>query len=112
MPGTSELVDIPVTASLTCRKIRSLEAGSVYAWETAEGDTGNILIDPGGSVARPCTPEGIALGDMFLDKNVGNVENPASDPKIRRAFLIAASVIFQEGERQGLLPDKITRTYW
>lgn len=103
---------IPVTASLTCRKIHSLEAGSVYAWETAEGVTGNILIDPEGSVARPCTLEGITLGDMRLDKDIGNVENPEPDPKLRRAFLIAASAIFQEGERQGRLPDKITRTYW
>jgi len=105
-------VEIPVTASLTCRKPLSLEAGSVYAWETAEGATGNILIDPEGSVARPCTLEGITIGDMLLDKNVGNVENPDPDPKLRRAFLIAASAIFQEGERQGQLPDKITRTYW
>ncbi|MDT0436346.1 MULTISPECIES: hypothetical protein [Streptomyces] len=100
-----------MAASLTCAKTASLDVGSVYAWET-EGETGNILIGPEGSVARPCTLEGIALGDMFLDKNVGNVENPDPDPKLRRAFLIAASVIFQEGERQGQLPDKITRTYW
>jgi hypothetical protein len=105
-------VEVPVTASLTCRKIHSLEAGSVYAWEPAEGVTGNILIDPEGSVARPCTLEGMTFGDMLLDKNVGNLENPAPDPKLRRAFLIAASAIFQEGERQGRLPDKITRTYW
>ncbi len=103
---------IPVTASLTCRKIHSLEAGSVYAWEAAEGVTGNILIDPEGSVARPCTLEGTTLGDMLLDKNIGNVGNPDPDPKLHRAFLIAASAIFQEGERQGRLPDKITRTYW
>ncbi|MDQ0578976.1 hypothetical protein [Streptomyces rishiriensis] len=101
-----------MTASLTCRMIHSLEAGSVYAWENAEGGTGNILIEPEGSVARLCTPEGIILGDMLLDKNVGNVENPDPDPKVRRSFLMAASVIFQEGERQGRLPDKITRTYW
>ncbi|MFE3604857.1 hypothetical protein [Streptomyces goshikiensis] len=101
-----------MTASLTCRKVLSLGAGSVYAWETAEGVTGNIMIDPEGSLARPCTPEGIAIGDMLLDKNVGNVENPDPDPKIRRAFLIAASAIFQEGERQGRLPDEVTRTYW
>ncbi|MEU1295176.1 hypothetical protein ABZ439_22400 [Streptomyces sp. NPDC005840] len=100
-----------MAALLTCAKTAFLEVGSVYAWET-EGETGNILIDPEGSVARPCTLEGIAFGDMFLDKNVGNVENPDPDPKLRRAFLIAASVIFQEGERQGQLPDKITRTYW
>ncbi|WP_162492344.1 hypothetical protein [Streptomyces sp. CFMR 7] len=49
---------------------------------------------------------------MLLDKNVGNVENPDPDPELRRAFLIAASVIFQEGKRQGRLPGKITRTYW
>jgi hypothetical protein len=102
----------PVTASLWCRKTLSLDAGSVYAWETAEGATGHILIDPQGSVARPCTMEGIALGDMLLDKSVGNVENPDPDPRVRRAFLIAASAIFQGGERQGRPPDKITRTYW
>ncbi|MFG3552312.1 hypothetical protein [Streptomyces sp. NPDC047725] len=101
-----------MTASLACKRIHSLGAGSVYAWETAEGVTGNILIDPEGSVARPCTLEGITLGDMLLDKNIGNVENPDPDPKLRRAFLIAASAIFQEGERQGRLPDKITRAYW
>ncbi|MEU9353165.1 hypothetical protein AB0D65_19725 [Streptomyces griseoloalbus] len=101
-----------MTASLTCRKILSIEAGSVYAWETAEGGTGNILIDSEQSVARPCTPEGTTLGDMFLDKNIGNVENPDPDPEIRRAFLIAASVIFQAGKRQERLPDEITRTYW
>jgi hypothetical protein len=105
-------VEIPVTASLTCRKIHSLEVGSVYAWETAEGVTGNILIDPEGSVARPCTPEGIILGDMLLDKKIGNVENPDPDPKLRRSFLVAAAVILQEGERQGQLPDRVTRTYW
>ncbi|MFJ4807865.1 hypothetical protein [Streptomyces longwoodensis] len=86
--------------------------GSVYSWETAEGVAGNILIDPEGSVARPCTPEGIPLGDMLLDKNFGNAENPDPDPSFRRAFLIAASVILQEGERQGHLPDVITRAYW
>ncbi|MFH8290292.1 hypothetical protein [Streptomyces sp. NPDC018059] len=49
---------------------------------------------------------------MLLDKSAGNVENPDPDPGIRRAFLMAASVIFQERERQGHLPDTITRTYW
>ncbi|MEU7021056.1 hypothetical protein ABZ990_10435 [Streptomyces sp. NPDC046203] len=101
-----------MTASLTCRKVASLEAGSVYAWETAEGATGSILIDPTGSVARPCTPEGIAFGDMLLDKNTGNLENPDPDPRLRRTFLIAASAIFQEAGRWGRLPDKVTRTYW
>ncbi|MFF9673563.1 hypothetical protein ACF1GS_17945 [Streptomyces eurythermus] len=105
-------MEITVTASLTCRKTLSLEAGSVYAWETAEGATGNILIDLDRSVARPCTVEGIILGNMLLDKNIGNLENPDPDPTLRRSFLIAASVIFREGERQGRLPDKITRTYW
>ncbi|MFF7097434.1 hypothetical protein ACFY9A_34355 [Streptomyces rubradiris] len=109
----SELVGKTVTASLTtCRKTLSLEAGSVYAWETAEGVTGNIVIDPDGSVARPCTVDGIILGGMLLDKNVGDLENPDPDPKIRRSFLIAASVIIRERERQGRLPDKIMRTYW
>ncbi|WDM16051.1 hypothetical protein J3S85_33970 [Streptomyces lavenduligriseus] len=101
-----------MTASLTCRKTLSLEAGSVYAWETAEGATGHILIDLDRSVVRPCTVEGIILGNMLLDKNIGNLENPDPDPTLRRSFLIAASVIFREGERQGRLPDKITRTYW
>ncbi|MFI1566324.1 hypothetical protein ACH4ZX_25260 [Streptomyces sp. NPDC020490] len=49
---------------------------------------------------------------MLLDKNVGNVENPDPDPELRRAFLIAASLIFQETARQGRLPDKSTHTYW
>ncbi|WP_179120051.1 hypothetical protein [Streptomyces tsukubensis] len=49
---------------------------------------------------------------MFLDKNVGNVGHPDPDPELRRSFLIAASVIFQERGRQGRLPDRITRTYW
>ncbi|WP_371749775.1 hypothetical protein OG302_40645 [Streptomyces sp. NBC_01283] len=51
---------------------------------------------------------------MLLDKNVATVENPDPDPKVRHAFLLAASVIFQEAKRQGQgqLPDKITRTYW
>lgn len=106
------MVEIPVTASLMCRKIADLEAGSVYAWETAEGISGYVLADAEGSVARPCTPEGVTLGDMLLDKSVGNIENPDPNPKMRRAFLIAASVIFQERERQGRLPDEITRTYW
>ncbi|MFM9609206.1 hypothetical protein [Streptomyces niveiscabiei] len=52
----------------------------------------------------------MAIGNMFLDKNVGNVENP--DPELRRAFLVAASAIFQESDRQGRLPDRVTRTYW
>ncbi|AJE39712.1 hypothetical protein [Streptomyces nodosus] len=101
-----------MTAALTCRKTHSLETGSVYAWETAEGATGNVLIDLAEAVARPCTPEGAVLGEMLLAKDVGNTENPDPDPEIRRAFLIAASVIFQEGERQGRLPDTIRRTYW
>ncbi|WP_030560206.1 hypothetical protein [Streptomyces aureocirculatus] len=102
-----------MTASLTCKKVACLEAGAaVYTWETAEGATGNVLIDPEASVARPCTAEGHPLGAMLLDKSVGNVENPDPDPGIRRAFLMAASVIFQERERQGHLPDTITRTYW
>jgi hypothetical protein len=105
-------VKIPVTASLTCTKTHSIGTGDVYAWETAEGDAGNILIDPVESVARLCTPEGIILGEMLLDRNIGNVEKPDPDPRLRRAFLIAASVIFQEKEQQGRLPDKITRTYW
>lgn len=103
---------IPVTASLVGRKILSLEAGSVYTWETAEGATGNILIDSEESVARLCTSEGLPLGDMLLDKNVGNVENPHPDPQLRIAFLVVAAAIFQEAQRQGRLPDKITRTYW
>jgi hypothetical protein len=105
-------VDIPVTASLTCRRVLFAEAGSVYAWETAEGATGHLVIDREESVARPCTPEGIPRGDMLLDKSVGNVENPDPDPGSRRAFLVAASAIFQEAERQGRLPDKVTRAYW
>jgi hypothetical protein len=105
-------VDISVTASLTCRKVLTVEAGSVYAWETAEGTSGHLLIDAEEAVARPCTQEGTPLGGMRLDRRIGNVENPDPDPALRRAFLIAASVIFQERERQGLLPDAVTRTYW
>lgn len=105
-------MDIAVTASVACRKILSFEAGSVYAWETIEGATGNVLIDPEASVARACTPEGTSLGGMILDKNVGNVENPDPDPAFRRAFLTVASAILREAERQGRLPDKVTRTYW
>ncbi|MFJ1646654.1 hypothetical protein [Streptomyces sp. NPDC088258] len=101
-----------MAASLTCTKTRSLETGSVYAWETAEGDAGNILIGLMEPVARPCTPEGTTLGEMLLYGNVGNVEKSDPDLKVRRAFLIAASVILQERERQGCLPDKILRTYW
>ncbi|MDQ0790397.1 hypothetical protein [Streptomyces sp. B3I8] len=103
-----------MTASLMCRKILSLEAGSVYAWETGEGDAGNILTDPEGSVARPCTPEGTITGRMVLEKNVGNVENvePDSDPRIRDTFLVVAAAILREAERQGRLPDKVTRVYW
>lgn len=101
-----------MTASLMCRKCLSLETGFVYAWESAAGATGHVLIDPQGSVARPCTPEGTPLGHMLLDKNVAKVQNPHPDPEVRHAFLIAASVIFHEGKRQGRLPDKITRTYW
>ncbi|MFD7709311.1 hypothetical protein ACFV6E_08225 [Streptomyces sp. NPDC059785] len=101
-----------MTASLTCRRTACLEAGSVYAWETADGVTGNILVDSVHSTARPCTPEGSTLGAMFLDRNTGTIENPDPDPELRRAFLLAASVIFQEAGRQGRLPDKVTRTYW
>ncbi|WP_425826994.1 hypothetical protein [Streptomyces fractus] len=49
---------------------------------------------------------------MTLNKRVGNVENPVPDTQFRHAFLLTASAIFQEGERRGHLPDKITRTYW
>ncbi|MGQ4375879.1 hypothetical protein ACN6K9_005685 [Streptomyces sp. SAS_267] len=101
-----------MTASLACRKILAVGAGSVYAWETIEGATGNILVDPDASVARACTPEGTLLGTMVLDKNVGNVENPDPDPGLRRAFLAVAAAILREAERQGRLPDKVTRTYW
>ncbi|EST36178.1 hypothetical protein N566_16620 [Streptomycetaceae bacterium MP113-05] len=65
-----------------------------------------------GSVARPCTPEGTPLGATFLDRRRGRVENPDPDPGLRRAFLIVASVLFQEWERQGRLPDTVTRTFW
>ncbi|MGV9273353.1 hypothetical protein [Streptomyces griseosporeus] len=101
-----------MAASLTCRKVLSEDAGSVYAWETAEGASGHLLIDAEEAVARPCTPEGRPLGGMFLDRRIGNLRNPDSDPARRRAFLIAASVIFQERERRGLLPDTVTRMYW
>lgn len=95
-----------------CRKILSIGTGSVYAWETGEGDIGNILVDTEGAVARPCTPQGIVIGGMLLRKSVGNIEQPDSDPEVRRSFLIAASVILHEWQRQGRLPDEITRTYW
>lgn len=109
MPEGGEL---PVAASLTCRKIHVGGMGTVYAWETADGDTGNILITPDGSAARPCTPEGTSLGDTVLRKDTGNVEHAALNPKLRRTFLLTASLIFQEQERQGHPPDRITRTYW
>ncbi len=76
-----------MTPSLTCTRTASLEAGSVHSWETAEGVTGSILIDPEGPVARPCTPQGRVFGDTVLDRDRGNTENP------------------------GRLPDGITRTY-
>ncbi|MFE4545814.1 hypothetical protein [Streptomyces sp. NPDC056785] len=101
-----------MTASWVCRKIADLETGSVHAWETAEGLTGNILVDPAESVARPCTPEGIPLGEMRLDKSAGTVENPDPDQELRHVFLIIASLILLETERQGRPPDRITRTYW
>ncbi|KUF13525.1 hypothetical protein [Streptomyces silvensis] len=102
-----------MTASLTCKKIASLATGSVvYAWETAEGTDGNILIDPEGAVARPCTAAGDPLGDTLLDKRTGNVRNPDPDPGARRAFLQVAAAIFQERQRQGRLPDTVTRAYW
>ncbi|MFE2296873.1 hypothetical protein ACFXAW_01600 [Streptomyces sp. NPDC059445] len=101
-----------MTASLACRKTRSLEAGTVYAWESIEGATGHLLIDPGETLARPCTPEGIPLGETRLDKNVGTVENPDPNPELRRAFLTAAAAVLRETERQGHLPDRVTRTFW
>ncbi|MFE1289793.1 hypothetical protein [Streptomyces sp. NPDC058751] len=101
-----------MTASLICRKTLSLEAGTVYAWETVEGFTGSILLAPERSVARACTPEGTPLGGTLLDKNTGNVENPDPDPALRRAFLTVASAILREAERQDPLPDRIARTYW
>lgn len=103
---------IRVTASLKCRKTLSLATGYVYAWKAEGGGAGYVLIDPEGAVARPCTPEGVIIGHMFLDKNIGNVENPDPTPGTRRAFLTVASAIFQEGTRQGRLPDSIMRTYW
>ncbi|MCZ9346629.1 hypothetical protein NGM37_53885, partial [Streptomyces sp. TRM76130] len=84
----------------------------VYVWKTGEGAVGHVLIDTEEAVARPCTPQGIVVGDMLLREGVGNIEQPDSDPEVRRCFLIAASVIFQEWRRQGLLPEEITRTYW
>ncbi|MFD5637856.1 hypothetical protein ACFWJM_27430 [Streptomyces sp. NPDC127077] len=101
-----------MTASLACRKIRSLEAGTVYAWVTVEGATGHLLIDPEESVAHACTSDGVPLGEMRLDKHVGNVENPDPNPELRRAFLIAAAAILRETEHQGHLPDKVMRTFW
>jgi hypothetical protein len=101
-----------VTSALTCTKTRPLEAGFFYAWETAEGVAGHLLIDAEGSVARPRTPKGTCLGSMRLRKSVGDVEGPDPDPELCRAFLVAASVICQEKVRQGRLPDKITRTFW
>ncbi|KUL62401.1 hypothetical protein ADL30_05835 [Streptomyces sp. NRRL S-1521] len=93
--------------------IASLDTGAVvYAWTTVEGITGNILIDPEGAIARPCTAAGDPLGDTLLDKRVGNVQNPDPDPGVRTAFLKIAAVLFMEKERQGRLPDAVTRTYW
>ncbi|MEV0126615.1 hypothetical protein AB0I16_34580 [Streptomyces sp. NPDC050703] len=102
-----------MTASFSCKIIASLDTGAgVYAWTTVEGITGNILIDPEGVIARPCTAAGDPLGDTLLDKRVGNVQNPDPDPGVRTAFLKIAAVLFMEKERQGRLPDAVTRTYW
>ncbi|WP_307070550.1 hypothetical protein [Streptomyces sp. B3I8] len=101
-----------MTASFISKRTLSSEAGSVYAWSTVEGDIGNILINPEGSVARPCTSEGEALGRMRLDKNRESMENPDADPRVRNAFMVVAVAILREAERQGRLPDKVTRTYW
>jgi hypothetical protein len=101
-----------VTSTLVCRRTLSLGAGTVYAWESAEGATGGVLVDREGAVARPCTPEGVLVGDMLLRRSAGDVEQPDPDQEARRAFLLAASVIFQEWQRQGRPPETVTRTYW
>jgi hypothetical protein len=103
---------MPVTASFMSKRILSSESGSVYAWRTVEGDTGNVLIDPGESVARPCTPEGEVIGRMLLDKNLESMEHPDADPRVRNTFMVVAVAILREAERQGQLPDKVMRAYW
>jgi hypothetical protein len=101
-----------VASTLTCRKTLSTETGCVYAWETGDGVAGNLLVETEGAVARPCTPQGVVVGGMLLRQTVGSVEQPDANPDARRCFLSAASVIFQEWQRQGRLPEKVTRTYW
>ncbi|MGW1069645.1 hypothetical protein ACWD4F_34680 [Streptomyces aureus] len=101
-----------MTASLVCKKVFSLAAGAVYSWETVEGLTGYVLIDAGASVVRVSTPEGGPCGGMSLDKGVGNLENPDPDPALRRAFVAVAAAILRDAERQGRLPERVSRTYW
>jgi hypothetical protein len=103
---------MPVTASFMSKKTLSFAAGSVYAWSTVEGDTGNILINAEESVARPCSPEGEVIGRMRLDRKLGSMEHPDADPRVRNTFMVVAMAILRETERQGRLPDTITRAYW
>ncbi|MEU6343738.1 hypothetical protein ABZ883_22675 [Streptomyces sp. NPDC046977] len=101
-----------MASTLVCTMLLSRGAEAVYAWEDGDGAVGYVLIDAEEEIARPCTRQGRALGDTVLRKHVGNVEEPDPDPVKRRSFLVAASVIFQEWQRQGRLPQRISRTYW
>ncbi|WP_371214447.1 hypothetical protein [Streptomyces sp. AD55] len=95
-----------------CRRVVWGEGGVVYAWEDGDGGSGHVLVDPEGEVVRPCTARGSAVGAMALRRRAGCVEQPDPRPEARRAFLLVASVIFQEWRRRGRPPETVTRTYW
>jgi hypothetical protein len=83
--------------------------GAVYKWMRDDGSAGYVVVDEASEVIRPCNEEGIAMGEMFINRSSGNVENV--DPVLRGRFLVVAAAIFKEWGKARCLPDVVTRNY-
>ncbi len=90
-------------------KVRSSQGGVVYQWIRDDGTSGHVLVDESSGVARPCDANGLAVGDMKVDRHSGTVTNP--DPTTKGRFVAAVAAIFQDWQRSGALPDVVSRNF-
>jgi hypothetical protein len=90
-------------------KRSAVSGGVVYDWVRDDGTSGHVLVDEGTRTIYPCDASGVALGQMSVSVDGGDVVKP--DPETKGRFLVVAAALFHEWKRLGHLPDSVSRSY-
>src|SRR4051794_15989408 len=69
---------------------------AIYSWAVAGGASGYMLVDLSNGSFRPCDADGRPISEMYIQRNVGNLENADPDLSRREGFLTAVVSVIKK----------------